>query len=92
MAHKKSAGTSKNGRDSNPKYLGIKVTPGQFAQAGSILARQRGSSVLAGQNVSMGRDHSLFAVKDGVVMLNYKRLIHFDHKVVKKKVMHVVPV
>lgn len=91
MAHKKSAGASKNGRDSNPKYLGIKVTPGARASAGSILLRQRGTTVLPGKNVSMGRDHTLFAVKDGLVTLTYKRKIHFDNKIVKKKVMHVLP-
>ena len=91
MAHKKSAGTSKNGRDSNPKYLGIKITPGDFAQVGSILVRQRGSDVLPGKNVSMGRDHTLFAVKEGLVSLSYKRKVHFDNRVFKKKVMHVLP-
>lgn len=91
MAHKKSAGTSKNGRDSNPKYLGIKITPGGFAQVGSILVRQRGSDVLPGKNVSIGRDHTLFAIKDGLVSLSYKRKVHFDNTVIKKKVMSVVP-
>ncbi|OHA88970.1 MAG: 50S ribosomal protein L27 [Candidatus Zambryskibacteria bacterium RIFCSPHIGHO2_02_FULL_43_14] len=91
MAHKKSAGTTRNGRDSNPKYLGIKVTPGGFAKVGSILVRQRGSDVLPGKNVLMGKDHTLMALRDGLVVLNYKRLIHFDNKVIKKKVMHVVP-
>ena len=92
MAYKKSAGTSKNGRDSNPKYLGIKITPGGFAQVGSILVRQRGSDVLPGKNVSIGRDHTLFAIKDGLVSLSYKRKAHFDNRVYKKKVMSVVPV
>ena len=91
MAHKKSAGTTKNGRDSNPKYLGIKVTPGDLAQTGSVLVRQRGSDVLPGKNVSMGRDHTLMALKDGLVSFSYKRKIHFDNKVIKKKVLHVLP-
>lgn len=90
MAHKKSAGTTKNGRDSNPKYLGIKVTPGQKAQKGSVLVRQRGSDVLAGKGVSMGKDHTLFALIDGVVSLGYKRKVHFDNTTVKKKIMSVV--
>lgn len=89
MAHKKSAGTTKNGRDSNPKYLGIKVAPGSLAKAGSIIVRQRGTDVLAGENVSMGKDHTLFALKDGRVSLTYKRKIHFDNSVIKKKVVHV---
>ena len=91
MAHKKSAGTTKNGRDSNPKYLGIKLSPGSSAQAGSILVRQRGSDTLAGKNVLMGRDHTLFAVKDGLVSISYKRKVHFDNKVVKKKILSVLP-
>jgi len=91
MAHKKSAGKTKNGRDSNPKYLGIKVAPGAQIQIGSILVRQRGTDILPGKNVSMGRDHTLFAIKDGIVSLTYKRKIHFDNKVIKKKIMNVVP-
>ena len=91
MAHKKSAGTSKNGRDSNPKYLGVKITPGAQAKVGSVLVRQRGSDVLAGENVSMGRDHTLFAKVAGKVAIGYKRKIHFDNRVVKKKVMSVIP-
>ena len=91
MATKKAGGSSKNNRDSNPKYLGIKVAPGDSARVGSILVRQRGSDVLAGKNVSMGRDHTLFAIKDGIVSFSYKRKIHFDNRVIKKKVMNVVP-
>ncbi|OHA89836.1 MAG: 50S ribosomal protein L27 [Candidatus Zambryskibacteria bacterium RIFCSPHIGHO2_01_FULL_44_22b] len=91
MAHKKSAGKTKNGRDSNPKYLGIKVTPGAFAKTGSVLVRQRGTDVLPGQNVSIGRDHTLFALVDGKVVLNYKRKTHFDNGVIKKKVLSVLP-
>ena len=91
MATKKAGGASKNGRDSNPKYLGMKLSPGSLAQIGSILVRQRGTDVLPGKNVSMGKDHTLFAVKDGKVVLTYKRLTHFDNKVYKKKVMSVVP-
>ena len=91
MATKKAGGSSKNNRDSNPKYLGIKVSPGGSAQVGSVLVRQRGSNILPGKNVSMGRDHTLFAIKDGIVSIGYKRQIHFDNKVYKKKVMNVSP-
>lgn len=91
MAHKKSAGTTKNGRDSNPKYLGIKIAPGSLTEEGSILVRQRGTDILPGKNVSMGKDHTLFAAKAGLVSLSYKRKVHFDNKVVQKKVMSVVP-
>jgi large subunit ribosomal protein L27 len=91
MAHKKSAGVSKNGRDSNPKYLGIKVTPGAMAQPGSVLVRQRGTDVLPGKNVSMGKDHTLFSLISGKVKMGYKRKVHFDNTVMKKKIMHVLP-
>lgn len=91
MAHKKSAGTTKNGRDSNPKYLGIKATPGSTARIGSVLVRQRGTDVLPGKNVGIGKDHTLFALKDGLVTLAYKRKTHFNNKVIKKKIMHVLP-
>ncbi len=90
MATKKSGGVSKNGRDSNPKYLGIKVTPGALARKGNILVRQRGTDVLPGKNVLMGKDHTLFANSDGKVVLTYKRKVHFDNTVMKKKVMNVI--
>ena len=90
MAHKKSAGTTKNGRDSNPKYLGIKVTPGATAKVGAVLVRQRGTDVLPGKGVGMGKDHTLFALVDGVVSLGYKRKVHFDNSIVKKKILSVV--
>jgi large subunit ribosomal protein L27 len=90
MAHKKSAGTTKNGRDSNPKYLGVKLTPGSQAKAGSIIVRQRGTDVLPGANVSMGKDHTLFALKAGTVAISYKRKTNFDNTTSKKKVMSVV--
>lgn len=67
MAHKKGQGTSRNGRDSNAKRLGAKAFAGQAVSAGSILIRQRGTKIVAGRNVGMGRDHTLFALKDGVV-------------------------
>ena len=67
MAHKKAAGSTNNGRDSNPKYLGVKMYGGQAALAGNILVRQRGTKFHAGDNVGMGKDHTLFALKDGVV-------------------------
>ena len=90
MAHKKSAGTTKNGRDSNPKYLGVKMTDGDKAQAGSVIIRQRGTDVLAGKNVSMGKDHTLFAMISGTVKFATKRKTHFDNKSIVKKVVSVV--
>ena len=71
MAHKKGVGRSKNGRDSNPNYLGVKRTDGQVVTAGSIIVRQRGTKIYPGQNVGMGKDHTLFAVKNGKV--NFKK-------------------
>lgn len=67
MAHKKGQGSSKNGRDSNAKRLGVKVGNQQFVISGNILVRQRGTKWLPGQNVGVGRDHTLFALCDGVV-------------------------
>lgn len=67
MAHKKAAGSSRNGRDSNPKMLGVKVFGGQEVVAGNIIVRQRGTEFHAGEGVGMGRDHTLFALNDGVV-------------------------
>ena len=90
MAHKKSAGTTKNGRDSNPKYLGVKVSDGDKAQAGSVIVRQRGTDVLPGRNVGMGKDHTLFALSPGTIKFETKRKTHFDNKVLIKKVVHVV--
>ena len=67
MAHKKGQGSSKNGRDSNAKRLGIKVYGGQAIRAGGIIVRQRGTQFHAGRSVGMGRDHTLFALADGIV-------------------------
>lgn len=89
MAHRKAGGTAKNLRDSNPKYLGIKLTDGQMAQSGSIIVRQRGTPIMAGDNVSMGKDHTLFALKDGVVKFVSKRKISFNGKTLVKKVVNV---
>ena len=67
MAHKKAGGSSKNGRDSNPKYLGVKKFGGENVVAGNILVRQRGTKWYPGTNVGLGRDHTLFALIDGKV-------------------------
>lgn len=68
MAHKKGVGSSRNGRDSESKRLGIKTYGGESVSAGSILVRQRGTVVHPGRNVGLGRDHTLFALVDGVVL------------------------
>ena len=66
MAHKKGLGSSKNGRDSNPQYLGVKIFAGQGVKAGQIIVRQRGSRFRPGPGTQMGRDDTIFAVRDGV--------------------------
>lgn len=73
MAHKKGAGSSKNGRDSESKRLGVKLFGGQFAKAGNIIIRQRGTLHHPGLNVGMGNDHTLFALTDGIVEFKKKR-------------------
>lgn len=72
MAHKKGAGSTRNGRDSESKRLGVKRFAGQYVSAGSILVRQRGSKFQAGKNVGKGRDYTLFALRDGVVRFDNK--------------------
>ena len=67
MAHKKGGGSSRNGRDSNPKMLGVKAYGGQTIPAGSIIVRQRGTRFHAGENVGLGKDHTLYALVDGEV-------------------------
>jgi len=72
MAHKKGVGSSKNGRESESKRLGVKVFGGQFAKAGNIIVRQRGTKHNPGENVGIGKDHTLFALSDGVVVFRKK--------------------
>jgi large subunit ribosomal protein L27 len=73
MAHKKGAGSSRNGRESESKRLGVKLYGGQFAKAGNILVRQRGTVHHPGENVGIGKDHTLFALVDGKVDFRKKR-------------------
>ncbi|HAX94321.1 MAG TPA: 50S ribosomal protein L27 [Bacteroidales bacterium] len=77
MAHKKGAGSSRNGRDSESKRLGVKLFGGQIAKAGNIIVRQRGTRHNAGLNVGIGRDHTLFALKDGEIEFSKRK----DNKV-----------
>ena len=90
MAHRKAGGSTKNLRDSNPKYLGVKRADGQRVKAGEIIVRQRGTKILAGENVGTGRDHTLFALKNGIVKFGTKRKVHFNGKTIVKKVVSVV--
>lgn len=84
FAHKKGVGSTKNGRDSESKRLGAKRADGQFVLAGNILYRQRGTRIHPGVNVGLGRDHTLFALKDGVV--------RYTRKGRDKKQVSVIPV
>ncbi len=74
MAHKKGQGSTRNGRNSKPKYLGIKKSDGQSVISGNILVRQRGTKILPGKNVGCGRDHTLFALTEG--KLYYKKYLN----------------
>jgi len=86
MASKKAGGTAKNLTDSKPKYLGIKLYAGETAKTGSIIVRQRGTRIIAGKNVRVGKDHTLFSMKEGIVSFKNKRKLNFDgtKKVVKE--------
>ena len=76
MAQKKGGGSTRNGRDSKPKMLGVKAFGGQVINAGSIIVRQRGTKVHAGTNVGMGKDHTLFALVDGQVSFSFKGVLN----------------
>lgn len=90
MAHKKAAGTTKNGRDSNPRYLGIKIADGDIAQVGSIIVRQKGATIMSGRNTKIGKDYTVYAVKDGKVKFATKRKMSFDSKMEKKGIVSVI--
>ena len=72
MAHKKGVGSSRNGRDSNPQFLGVRKFGGQLVEPGNIIVRQRGTQFHPGKNVGLGRDHTLFALTDGTVEFSIK--------------------
>ncbi|MAS00071.1 MAG: 50S ribosomal protein L27 [Nitrosomonadales bacterium] len=85
MAHKKAGGSSRNGRDSNSKRLGVKAFGNEFVKAGSIIIRQRGTKMHPGENVGMGKDHTLFAKTDGKVNFTTKGAL-------KRKLVNILPV
>lgn len=74
MAHKKGAGSTKNGRDSNAQRLGVKENHGKFVSSGQIIVRQRGTKIKAGLNIGVGKDHTLYAIKQGIVNYKYSKL------------------
>lgn len=85
MAHKKAGGSTRNGRDSNPKYLGVKMYGGQAVNAGNIIIRQRGTRFHPGTGTGLGRDHTIFAIVDGKVEFKVKGAN-------ARKMVNVVPV
>lgn len=89
MAHKKAGGSAKNLTDSNPQYLGVKLYAGQKAKPGSIVIRQRGTKFMAGKNVGMGKDHTLFSLVEGVVSFRDKKKKRFDGTTISKKMVDV---
>lgn len=91
MATKKAAGSAKNLRDSKPKYLGIKRAAGQLAKVGQIIVRQRGTRIEAGAGTKVGKDHTIFAVTDGIVAFRNIRKKRFNGEVVTKKAVDVTP-
>ena len=90
MAHKKAGGSSRNGRDSAGRRLGVKKFGGEAVLAGNIIVRQRGTRWYPGTNVGIGKDHTLFALKDGKVEFGTKRKTSFNNDIVRKKIARVI--
>ena len=90
MASKKAGGTAKNLTDSNAQYLGVKLYAGEVAKRGAIIVRQRGSRMLPGTNVGLGKDHTLFALKSGIVSFHTVRKTGFDGRGSKKSKVDVI--
>lgn len=92
MATKKAAGSTKNGRDSQAKRLGVKVFGGQFVPAGGIIVRQRGTKFKGGDNVKVGKDHTIFSIVNGVVVFSKKKVTKYDGRKMEKTVVNVAPI
>jgi large subunit ribosomal protein L27 len=90
MATTKAGGTAKNLNDSNPKYLGVKRGDGQKVFTGEVIVRQRGTKIMAGKNIGIGKDHTLFAKTDGMVRFRSARKTNFDGRSVRRHVVDVV--
>ena len=90
MATKKAGGSAKNLTDSNPKFLGVKLYHGETARAGSIIVRQRGTRILPGKNVALGKDHTIFALKEGQVEFKNKRKQNFNSTSTVRKIVNVI--
>ncbi len=90
MAHTKAGGTAKNLRDSNPKYLGVKRADGQKVATGEVIVRQRGTRIMAGKNIGIGKDHTLFALTNGTVRFRSARKTNYDGRSARRKVVDVL--
>lgn len=90
MASKKAGGTAKNLNDSKPKYLGVKLFAGEVVRPGEIIVRQRGTKMLPGNQVGMGKDHTIFALAEGVVAFRTVRKIRFDGRKFMRSAVDVV--
>lgn len=90
MAHTKAGGSAKNLRDSNPKYLGVKRGDGQKVGTGEIIVRQRGTAIMAGKNVGVGKDHTLFAKAPGTVQFRNARKTNYDGHIVRRRVLDII--
>jgi len=89
MAQRKAGGTAKNLTKSNPQYLGVKLYSGERAEVGNVIVRQRGTQFLPGRNVALGKDHTLYAAKEGTVLFKNKRKTRYDGKVFMQKQVNV---
>lgn len=89
MSHVKAGGSTKNLRDSNPQFLGVKLHDGEKAETGNIIVRQRGTKVLAGKNTKLGKDHTIFAAKGGTVKFSSARKKNFNGKIIRRKIVEV---
>lgn len=90
MAHRKAGGTAKNLTRSNPQYLGVKLYGGEAARTGMVIVRQRGTKIMPGRNVGLGRDHTIYALKDGRVSFREARKVRFDGRIMRRKVAEVL--
>jgi large subunit ribosomal protein L27 len=90
MAHKKAGGSAKNLTDSNAKFLGVKLFAGEVANPGDIIVRQRGTRMVPGRNVAVGKDHTLFALASGKVQFRSVRANHFDGTRTRKSAVDVI--
>ena len=90
MAHRKAGGTARNLRDSNAQYLGVKLYVGELAKPGAIIVRQRGTRFVAGRGVDIGKDHTLFALKNGKVSIKERRKTGFNNRVTRVHVVEVI--